>query len=493
MEARAKPSRVHSRTVVVLVVALAWAGAMFGLAELLATSQSHARSGIAGRLSQRTSAAAEFSSLYVKDILARERQQAATWLAARQTTSLDLERATRAVGFSAAVLLDHHGRALQSVPANAGLVGRVITGAYPNLATAVAGTAAVSSVIRPAAGYVPLVALATPFPTASGRRVFSGTFDVSHTPLGAYMSHAISAPGRRLYLIDATGNVIVGTGRPLTAGQTLSQLDPRLAGAAHGHSLGSYTNARGGQVFVSSAISGTPWKIVVSVPQAELYASVDGTSRSLAWVAWASLGIAGLLLIVMGAWLLRSRTRLAALNCDLDRLARVDSLTGLRNRRAIEETLIREVSAARRHESSLSVLLVDVDHFKHINDALGHQAGDAALVAIGETLQSMLRTEDTIGRWGGEEFLAVLPHTDAAGAVVIAERLRAHVATPGPGSAEPRTAITVTIGVAAWTSGGIDDLVRRADHALYAGKAAGRNNVQVSAAEPQPKSVATSL
>jgi diguanylate cyclase (GGDEF)-like protein len=91
-----------------------------------------------------------------------------------------------------------------------------------------------------------------------------------------------------------------------------------------------------------------------------------------------------------------------------------------------------------------------------------------------------LRTEDSVGRWGGEEFLAVLPDTDAKGALIIAERLRAHAAKPGSGSADPREAITVTIGAACWQSGGMDDLISRADHALYAGKAAGRNNVQLS-------------
>jgi diguanylate cyclase (GGDEF)-like protein len=105
------------------------------------------------------------------------------------------------------------------------------------------------------------------------------------------------------------------------------------------------------------------------------------------------------------------------------------------------------------------------------------------LIATGHALKLALRTEDSVGRWGGEEFLAVLPDTDAEGAVVIAERLRAHAAKPRPGSADPRDAITVTIGVASWQSGGMDDLISRADHALYAGKSAGRDNVQLSPAQ----------
>jgi diguanylate cyclase len=102
------------------------------------------------------------------------------------------------------------------------------------------------------------------------------------------------------------------------------------------------------------------------------------------------------------------------------------------------------------------------------------------LTATGQTLEMALRTEDSVGRWGGEEFLAVLPNTDAQGALVIAERLRAHAAKLRPGSADPRDVITVTIGAASWQSGGVDELVSRADHALYAGKSAGRNHVQLS-------------
>jgi diguanylate cyclase (GGDEF)-like protein len=218
------------------------------------------------------------------------------------------------------------------------------------------------------------------------------------------------------------------------------------------------------------------------VPEAQLYVSVNGASKWLAWVALAGLSLAGLLINIMGLRLLRSRTRLASLNADLHRLARVDVLTGLRNRRDIEDTLLSALSAARRRHSSLAVLLVDIDHFKRVNDTHGHQAGDAVLTATGQALEMALRTEDSVGRWGGEEFLVVLPYTDAHGAMIIAERLRAHAAKPGSGPADPRHAITVTIGAASWQSGGMDDLINRADHALYAGKAAGRNNVQLSPA-----------
>lgn len=461
--------RVRSRALVLVV--LAWLGLMIGLTMLLAASQATARREVAQRLEARTASGAEFASLYVRDILSRERRLAMIGLAAGRTTPQSLARASDAVGVSAAILLDRNGRVLQILPAKPALLGKVVTGKYHHLAAAVAGRAAVSNVVPSAALGLPVVAFATPFATASGRRVFSGAFNVSATPLGAYVSHMILTPGRRVYLVDATGSVIASSRALPPGAHTLGQLDGQLARLTRTHSTGAYPSARGSQSFVSVAVSGTPWRIVVSVPESQLYQSVNGSNRWLAWLAMISLAVAGLVIIAMGAWLLRSRR-------ELDRLARVDSLTGLRNRRDIEETLVATVSAARRRDRSLAVLLIDIDHFKHVNDTLGHKAGDVVLVITAHAIRSAMRTEDSLGRWGGEEFLAVLPDTDREGAMVIAERLRAHVA--GQTATERRPSVTVTIGVAVWDSGGPDELVSRADGALYAGKAAGRDNVQLA-------------
>ncbi len=461
--------RVRSRGVA--LVALAWLGLMVGLAGLLAGSQATARRQVAQRFQARTANGAEFASLYVRDILSRERRLATIGLAADRSTPGSLDRAAEAIGVSAAVLLDHNGRVLQILPAKPALLGKVITGTYQHLAAAVAGRAAVSNVVPSAALGVPIVAFATPFVTASGRRVFSGGFNVSATPLGEYMSHLLVIPGRRVYLVDAVGSVIASSGRVARGATTLSQLDRPLAGLTRTHSTGSYSSARGNRSFVSVAVAGTPWRIVVSVPGSGLYRSVNGSSRWLAWIAMLSLAVAGLIIIALGSWLLGSRR-------ELDHVARVDSLTGLRNRRDIEETLVAAVSAARRRDRNLAVLLIDIDHFKHVNDTLGHKAGDTVLIDTGDAIRAALRTEDTLGRWGGEEFLAVLPDTDAEGAMVIAERLRTHVAEQA--ASERRPSVTGTIGVAVWDSEEPDQLVSRADAALYAGKAAGRDNVQLA-------------
>jgi diguanylate cyclase (GGDEF)-like protein len=382
------------------------------------------------------------------------------------------------------VLLDRDGRLLQVLPAKPALLGQIITGKYRHLATAVAGSAAVSNVVPSAARGVPVVGFAQPFSTIAGRRVFSGAFDVSATPLGQYMSHLIVIPGRRVYLVDANQTLIASSGSQPRGGQTLGQLDGRLARLARTQRIGSYPSAHGTQSFVRAPVPGTPWRIVVAVPDSALYNAVNGASKWLAWVALIALAIAGLLIIAIGSRLLRSRR-------ELDYVARVDSLTGLRNRRDVEETLLATISAAQRRQTSLAVLLIDVDDFKNINDTLGHKAGDAVLVDIALNLRAAMRIEDVLGRWGGEEFLAVLPDTDGVGALVIAERLRARVADQVATGSQPT--VTVTIGVAEWVTGGPDELVSRADAALYAGKAAGRNNVQLAPFNPEPEVVPSTM
>jgi two-component system cell cycle response regulator len=145
-----------------------------------------------------------------------------------------------------------------------------------------------------------------------------------------------------------------------------------------------------------------------------------------------------------------------------------DALTGLANRRFVLTQLAGQVSGARRHERPLSVAIVDVDHFKSINDTRGHAEGDRVLVAVATALRTHLRAEDQLGRLGGEEFLALLPDTDAEAAQTATEKLRASVAETG---------VTVSVGWASWEGESAEELVRRADEALYAAKASGRDRV----------------
>jgi two-component system cell cycle response regulator len=166
------------------------------------------------------------------------------------------------------------------------------------------------------------------------------------------------------------------------------------------------------------------------------------------------------------------REELVAQGARLESLLREDALTGLTNRRAVLTQLAGMVSAARRHGHPLSIAILDLDHFKRINDSHGHKVGDDVLVAAAHAMGTHLRAEDQLGRLGGEEFLVLLPDTDSAAAGHVAEKLRAEVAaaaTPVP--------VTVSIGVAGWDGETPEDLLHRADEALYAAKQAGRDRV----------------
>ena len=169
---------------------------------------------------------------------------------------------------------------------------------------------------------------------------------------------------------------------------------------------------------------------------------------------------------------------------DLRYLSEIDSLTGIPNRRKTTEELERELARAHRHGSALSIILADLDHFKAINDDLGHEAGDNALRGVASTLQATVRPTDRIGRWGGEEFLIVLPETDGPGARTAAERIRAAVEAS---RAIPHRHITVSLGIASLgpvrTANPralvhtVDSLVRIADEELYRAKESGRNRI----------------
>ena len=161
-------------------------------------------------------------------------------------------------------------------------------------------------------------------------------------------------------------------------------------------------------------------------------------------------------------------------------MAMSDVLTGLPNRRAITEELERGVSRARRDGEMVGVLLLDIDHFKRVNDGFGHQAGDVVLRSVAKAVRARLRGHDHVGRFGGEEFLIVLPGEDLAGAVTVAESLRQCVeSTPVHWGAQ-RIAVTVSIGVRGGMVTGAetaDTLVGNADAAMYRAKQGGRNRV----------------
>jgi two-component system chemotaxis response regulator CheY len=196
--------------------------------------------------------------------------------------------------------------------------------------------------------------------------------------------------------------------------------------------------------------------------------------------------------ITIGQRILQLEERLMESRRQMEILAMQDTLTGLFNRRAIHDRALAELNRLARGTASapLSVILLDVDRFKTINDNYGHEAGDRALQVVAERLGQMLRSYDLVGRWGGEEFLVLLPGTGLAEACVVAERVRAGLAqsavpVEGGGAALTASLGVASVGVEVMQAAGSDEpwldrLMRAADRALYQAKNSGRNKVCVA-------------
>ncbi len=163
----------------------------------------------------------------------------------------------------------------------------------------------------------------------------------------------------------------------------------------------------------------------------------------------------------------------------LARKARTDSLTGAFNRLALEERLQEEMNRYQRYHTGFSILMLDLDHFKRVNDNFGHQIGDRCLVEIVAKIKSKVRNVDFVARYGGEEFVVITPETDVGGALVIAEKLRISVENTDFMVRGGKVPLTVSVGVSEVKSDDqtAQDVIARADQALYDAKAAGRNQV----------------
>lgn len=201
------------------------------------------------------------------------------------------------------------------------------------------------------------------------------------------------------------------------------------------------------------------------------------SAQVISYLARIHLFLMALLLSTAIMTLAREQHRRTQIRAEiLDRWANTDSLTGVSNRRAADRMLRNRLAEAERYNRKLSVILLDVDHFKTINDQQGHACGDAVLRGLVRRLEDCLRESDCLARWGGEEFLIIMPETEAGAAAEVAGRCQAALsALPIEGQT-----ISATFGVAGYRSGdSIEALVGRADRALYAGKKEGRNRVLV--------------
>jgi len=173
----------------------------------------------------------------------------------------------------------------------------------------------------------------------------------------------------------------------------------------------------------------------------------------------------------------RLQDQLRERNAELDLISRIDVLTGLFNRRHLDGVLQGEFADSHRHVEPLCVLLFDLDHFKLVNDTYGHLAGDAVLRAFAGRVRAELRVGDTSGRWGGEEFLVILPRTDIDGGLEVAERIRASTSAEPVVVGEASITVTVSGGCVVGPGNSVQELVELADHCMYQAKVAGRDQI----------------
>lgn len=172
-------------------------------------------------------------------------------------------------------------------------------------------------------------------------------------------------------------------------------------------------------------------------------------------------------------------------NSALSEISARDSLTGLYNRWYVMEKIDSEMNRSIRHGSPVSLIMLDIDHFKRVNDSFGHSAGDRVLRSVGQVLRDSCRVYDVAGRYGGEEFCIVLPETRVGSTTVVAERIRERLATSRFKVGDDSVIVTASIGIAGVDSSEVEGalsssmLIDRADQALYAAKHHGRNRVEM--------------
>ena len=476
---RHQPSSRRSR----IRSAVAWGTTLLVLAGIafgLAASQARAQQQLNQSFETRAEIARQFVASYISDVFSREGSVAREQLAGQPVNDEQFRAVVQSFGFTAAVVLDDQGNALDLFPPAPGKIGSNLAAKYAHLSSAEQGTPTVSHVVPSASLGRPVVAFAVPYSTPSGRRVFSGGFDVNATPVANYLRNSLPQAGAAAYLVDNASGVVVADEAGATPDAApLSVQAPALAAAVSSSADGSFTDAAGGRYFVQRDVLNSPWRIVMSVPDATLYAALGGPAAWAPWGIFGALVVGAILFGRMVERLHRSRRELVVANDDLAVLARIDKLTGLYNRRHIEDQLDVMLHTAARTKSPVSVLMLDVDHFKQINDRHGHEVGDRALQSLAAALRLGVRPGDVCGRWGGDELVVLLPGADGAAAVGVGERLREDaVGAALAGDDGNRVRFTVSVGVA--VAGGTDvatAVVAQADAALYRAKRAGRNTV----------------
>lgn len=278
--------------------------------------------------------------------------------------------------------------------------------------------------------------------------------------------------GRRIYFTDRQGNVTLrGSGYD---GPANLRDTPGLAGLAIqilATPSGSFTYERDGEtVFLNSRL----------VPEFQWYLLVEQVEDlSQSRILHTLFGNLLICFAITGVVLFIANVTVSSYQRRLEEMATTDPLTGAANRQVFDLMFDQVLKSAKRWEGSVSVMMCDLDHFKQVNDDYGHQAGDLVLQAVAETARECIRETDLVCRWGGEEFLFLLPDCGGEKALELAEKIRLAVENRPVTYGRDEIRVTVSLGIAELRPGERQaDLVKRSDVALYAAKAAGRNRAE---------------
>jgi diguanylate cyclase (GGDEF)-like protein len=461
-----KPRRSWTTTLVTVGLLVLLGALATGIVLTQRQSKDHLKSSFA----LRGETSAQFVATYLSEQASREHDAARRFLGTPRVSPARFEIVASSLGSAGALLLDGSGRVLDASPARPSLRGKRLPASYTQLTAALRGPIGISGIVTSPITGAAVTAIAVPFRTAAGTRVLSADYPASGLALDALVDHTISYPQHQVFLIDSAGHVIAAS--PRVSQPTLARAAPRLATASAHASLGAVPGAKTPSTFTAAPVPGTSWRLLIAVPNSRLFASIAGWTLYIPWLIFGLVTALGVLIVVLYARLTADRTRLRALSARMERTAQTDSLTGLYNRRALTAEITRSAARARRHEEPLSVLMIDLDRFKQTNDSFGHEAGDQVLCTIADCMREVLRAGDIFGRWGGDEFLAVLPKTDAAGAQATAHRLRCAAALIDLAEIGLSDGVPLSVGAATGVHTNPHDLVREADLALYEAKGA---------------------
>ena len=452
-----------------------------GVGLVLHSQQSKSRADIVDRFNLRAEIGARFLGSYIADLTSHQADVAAAKLGGPTVSQAALVDVTTTLGFQASVLLDEDGHLLRAHPNNPDLLGTDLGAKYEHLGEAVAGRVAVSGVVPSAVRSVPVVGLAVPFESVAGPRVFSAALSISDTSLGSsYLRNLSPFSDQSVWLVDGAGQTVASSSTATQSPDRLQVEDPDLFAALQEGPAGAYDSQKGVSRFARVSVEGTPWQMIITVPESQLFQPVSGFIAVVPWLVFAGLALAVVTAMLLQIRLARARAE------QLDRiglLSLTDPMTGLYNRRGFKllgEHLLKD-AARQKHPAAL--MYFDMDGLKTINDTLGHGVGDEAIGAVAGVLRSTFRDSDVIARLGGDEFcvVGVLPGSPMDGSAQLA---RLHDALAIYNS---RTGASFTLGLsgglAMWDPlqpSSLAELEAEADRLMYADKHATEPQIAVA-------------